>query len=171
MRRIPLLAALCAMLCAGSYADLTEEETLRGLDSIMLVVEELHEDAKYIGLTTEAIRNDVTGLLETMGIRLLTKQERAEDDRRPYLYVNCHILYVESIELTSFSIDVEVHQRVKLANGEYAQGLTWAKSYLGIQGRENAAQRIREILGAYLYAFLAEVKPQNAEELSDGPKN
>ena len=75
--------------------------------------------------------------------------------RRPYLYVNCNVVYLESIKLASFSIDVEVHQRVRLVNGETAQGLTWAKSYLGIQGQETAALKIREVVGGFIDEFIS----------------
>lgn len=148
-------------------ADVTESESLQGLDEIMIVVEALHEDAGHIGLTREALLEEVTVKLDRADIEILTIQERMADERRPYLYVNCNIVYVESISLTSFSIDVEVHQRVTLANGEKAQALTWAKSYLGIQGQTTAAVKIREVIGLFVDQFVRGAT-QSEDSVSDG---
>ena len=154
-----LKAAVIVALCTGPVAafgeDLTEEETLRELDEVMLIVEALHQGAKDVGLSRETLEKDVAEKLKGAGIGILSNEERLADVRRPYLYVNCHIMYVESIKLASFSIDVEVHQRVRLANGDTAQGLTWAKSYLGIQDKEKAARKIREVVANFVDEFLS----------------
>ncbi len=155
MLKAAVIIALCVCPVVAFGEDLTEEETLRELDEVMLIIEALHEDASDIGLTRETLEDDVTEKLESAGIGLLSAEERMASVRRPYLYVNCNVMYVESIKLTSFSIDVEVHQRVTLANGEMAQGLTWAKSYLGIQGQAKAARKIREVVGGFVDEFVS----------------
>ena len=155
MLKAAVIAALCAYTVAPFGEDLTEEQTLRELDEVMLIVEALHQGAKDIGLSRETLEKDVAAKLESAGIGILSNEERLADVRRPYLYVNCNIVYVESIKLASFSIDVEVHQRVRLANGEMAQGLTWAKTYLGIQGQAKAASKIREVVGGFIDEFIA----------------
>ena len=156
-----VIVALCACPVAAPGEDLTEEETLRELDDIMPIVEALHEDAKNIGLSRETLEKDVAERLKGAGIGTLSNEERLAHVRRPYLYVNCNVIYVESLKLASFSIDVEVHQRVSLANGEMAQGLTWAKSYLGIQDEANAAGKIREVVGGFVDEFVAAATKDN----------
>ena len=160
-----LKAAVIVALCTGPVAafgeDLTEEETLRELDEVMLIVEALHQAAKDVGLSRETLEKDVTEKLKGAGIRILSNEERLADARRPYLYVNCNVMYVEGIKLASFSIDVEIHQRVSLANGETAQGLTWAKSYLGIQDKGNAAHKIREVVGNFVDEFVSAVTKED----------
>lgn len=146
-----------------AWADLTEPETLRGLDRVQLVVEALHPDAHRINLTREQIEQDVRAKFEAAGIDTLTLEQRMADERRPYLYINCNIMYVENIQLTSFSIDVEVHQRATLADGEQAQALTWAKSYLGIQGKDNAAAKIRGVISSYVDLFTDAVNAPDSE--------
>ena len=155
MPKAPVIIALCAGPVAAFGKDLTEEETLRELDEVMPKVEKLHQGAKDMGLSRDTLEKDVAEKLESAGIGILSNEERLADVRRPYLYVNCHIMYVESIKLTSFSIDVEVHQRVRLANGETAQGPTWAKSYLGIQDKAKAACNIREVVANFVDEFLS----------------
>ncbi len=155
MLKAAIVLALILSPTPAFGEDLTEEETLRGLGGVMPIVEELHEDAKNIGLSRETLEHDVAEKLGKAGITILSAEERMANVRRPYLYVNCNVVYVESIKLASFSIDVELHQRVRLADGDMAQGLTWAKTYLGIQGQAKAASKIREVVGGFIDEFIA----------------
>ena len=155
MLKAAIVLALIVSPAAMFGEDLTEEETLRELDEVMPIVEKLHQGAKDIGLSRDTLEKDVAEKLKGAGIGILSNEERLADVRRPYLYVNCHIMYVESIKPASFSIDVEVHQRVRLANGDTAQGLTWAKSYLGIQDKAKAARKIREVVANFVDEFLS----------------
>ncbi len=142
-----------ALPCAG---DISESETLQGLDAIQLVVEELPREARPLNVSKGILELDVTKQLQDGGITLLSMDERSAHSRRPYLYVNCNLLYIESLNLTSFSVDVEVHQRVTLETGEKAQGLTWAKSYLGMTSGDIASKRIRETVHDFVGEFIHE---------------
>jgi hypothetical protein len=70
-------------------------------------------------------------------------------------------MYLDAAGAASFSLDIEAHQRVTLANGEKAQALTWAKSYLGVQSSDRAAAHIRHVLGGYVDQFIADYKKAN----------
>lgn len=166
--RIAAIGALCGFVAARVMADVTEEESLRGLDDIALIVEALHDDAARIGLTTEMLRQDATDKLDNADIRILPADERLSHPLRPYLYINCNIIYVDSIRLIAFSIDVEVHQKVTLENGEKAQALTWAKSYLGVQGQAKAASQIRQVVGDYVDQFIAAATKDRIEDKGAG---
>ena len=63
----------------------------------------------------------------------------------------------------AFSLDIELHQRVTLENGEQAQALTWAKSYLGVQSHDRAAAHIRHVLGGYVDQFIADYQRANGD--------
>lgn len=160
------LIAFALSLAASAAADLTEDESLRNIGGIMVIVERLHEDATAIGLDRETLDAVVRDSLQKAGIRIYSAEERMADERRPYLYVNCNVMRVPGEGRVAFSLDIEVHQRVTLAGGERAQGLTWAKSYLGIQSSDGAAQQIRHVLTGYVTQFTEAHKAANA-----GPAN
>lgn len=146
-----LLATLALAVTVTAAPDLTEDESLRGISGMMVIVERLHEDAGTTGLDRETIDAVVRDGLQKAGIRIYSADERMADERRPYLYVNCNLMRAGSnAGLVAFSLDIEVHQRVTLAGGEHAQGLTWAKSYLGMQSTEHAAQQIRHVVAGYI---------------------
>ncbi len=160
------VAIACCVLAVYSphaaSADLSEDESLKGIAGIMVIVERLHADAATIGLERETLDAVVRGGLQKAGIKILSADERMADERRPYLYVNCNVMDVKNLALVTFSIDIEVHQRVTLVGGEKAQGLTWAKSYLGIQSADRAPEQIRHVLAGYVEQFVAAYKKANA---------
>jgi len=154
MKRIVFVWVLSVTL--PSAGDISESETLRGLTAIQLVVEELPPEARPLNVSKGILELDVMKELQEGGITLLSMDERTTHPRRPYLYVNCNLLYIETLNLTSFSVDVEVHQRVTLETGEKAQGLTWAKSYLGMTSGDIASERIRETVHDFVTEFVRE---------------
>lgn len=155
------LAALAVFVAAATATDLTEDESLRGISGVMVIVERLHEDAAAIGLDRETIDAIVRDGVQKGGIQILSSDERMADQRRPYLYVNCNIMRAGDAGIVAFSLDIEVHQYVTLAGGEKTQGLTWAKSYLGIQSSDHAAQQIRHVLTGYVTQFTDAHKKAN----------
>ncbi len=162
-----LLATALALLAwarPAAAADVDEAGSLRGLAGVMVIVERLHGDAANIGLDRETIDAEVRGRLQKAGIRLLSPDERLADERRPYLYVNCNVMYNEAAGAVAFSLDIEVHQRVTLADGANAQALTWAKSYLGVQSRDRAAAHIRHVIGGYTDEFIADYTRANGDD-------
>jgi len=162
MHKVVLILTLLLTAPVIAQEHITEDESLSGLTQIQLVVEKLPASAEAFSLSKGIIELEVTQQLQKAGIKVLSLEERKEHPRRPYVYVNCNLIYVEDIGLVSFSIDVEVHQRVTLVTGEKAQGLTWAKSYLGLAGTSKASQRIRSVVKDYVHIFTEQAKKKPA---------
>lgn len=164
--RAPVFAILTSALVGlthiawGQSPD-EERDSLRGLDGVMVLVERLHPDADNIELTKADLEREIVYRFKRAGIRALTSEERDADAREPYLYVNCNVLYVPDIQLTSFSIDIELHQNAVLKDGQEMPVLTWARSYLGIQHRDRAAAAIRSRLGEFVEQFISDYKAVN----------
>jgi hypothetical protein len=157
---ILILASLC-FSPTPALCDVDEPGSLRGLKGVMVIVERLHPDAAQIGLDRETIDAIVRDRLQGADIPILSGEERMADERRPYLYVNCNVMYLGDAAAAAFSLDIEAHQRVTLENGEKAQALTWAKSYLGVQSRDRAAAHIRHVLGGYIDQFISDYEKAN----------
>lgn len=165
-RILPLLVATVALFSAAlsvAHADVDEPGSLQGLRGVMVIVERLHADAARIGLDRETLDAEVRARLQKAGITILSADERMADDRRPYLYINCNVMDLDQAGAVAFSLDIEAHQRVTLENGEKAQALTWAKSYLGVQSHERAAAHIRHVLGGYVDQFIADYQRANGD--------
>ena len=161
MQRAIFITGLLLLSALGARADLTKPESLRNLDGVTVIVESFHPDAEQVNLSRAVVELDVRKKLRDAGISMLSDDDREANPRRPVLYINCNLMYVSQIGLATFSIDVEVYQRVTLEGGEKAQGLTWAKSYLGVQGKETAAQKVRDIVGEHIDLFIADYQESN----------
>ena len=161
------IVTLCCVVAqpVTTSAEVSEANSLRGLKGVLVIIEDLHPDARTIDLTQESIRDAVEDRLRDAGIRIFTVSERLDDSRKPYLYVNCNVIAVPDIELTVFSVDVESHQLVTLQNGDEAVALTWAKSYLGAQGKDRAAQKILDTVGELVDRFVSDFLAVNLSSL------
>ncbi|MGH7182607.1 MAG: hypothetical protein ACREJN_11600 [Nitrospiraceae bacterium] len=90
-----------------------QRESLRGLQGVEVVVEEIKPDAQADGLSQESIRTTVELILRSKGIRVLTQSERSEMPSKPYLYVSVGTDKQASGQY-SFNARVELHQTVGL---------------------------------------------------------
>ena len=90
-----------------------QRESLRGLQGVEVVVEEIKSDAQRDGLSQESIRAAVELILRSKGIRILTQAERSETPSKPYLYVSVGTDKQASGQY-SFSVRVELYQTVSL---------------------------------------------------------
>ena len=171
MKRIALLVvAISCLVWWPAYGIELEKGSLKGLEGVDVIVENLQDGGEAIGVSAASIEGDVERQLRLAGIRILTKRERLDSDRKPYLYINCNILYFESIGLVTFSIDVEAHQIAELRTGEDAQVLTWAKSYLGSQHKDRAGKKLREVVESFVDEFVADFLDVNRADTPPGAR-
>ncbi len=157
-------AALVVVLALPGAAQTlkAERESLRGIQGVRVIVESLPEDADEIDLDRTDLEREIAYRFKRAGIDVLSQDELEADERQPYLYVNCNVLYVPDIKLTSFSIDVELHQTATLKSGQESAVLTWARSFLGIQHRDRAAPTIRTRMGELIEQFIDDYHAVNA---------
>lgn len=95
--------------------------SLKGITAIEVLVEDLPDGAKLLGLTKESIKTDVELKLRLAGIRVVTPEESLMIPGMPELYVN--ITLTDGAE--AGSIDVQLNQNVMLErNGQLAIGAT-----------------------------------------------
>jgi hypothetical protein len=113
--------------------------TLRGLQGVSLLAEDIPPEMAHTGLTTQQLQAAVEDQLRHAGIPVLTQDHTFRVPGAPYLYVNVHLL-PRPIGLTVYSIRVEVNQRASLdLNGTSAYVSTWGVHRLGTVGRRYLA--------------------------------
>ena len=151
MKRILSIALLLVWVTAG-YGDELEIETLRGLEGIGVIVENLREDAGRERLTTTQVQTDVKLRLRKAGIRVLTEEQRLKTPGRPYLYVNVNARKVEQMDHYVYSIRVALRQIVSLERDPSITtvGETWDQGYLGITTTDEMPKDIRDDVGDFV---------------------
>lgn len=116
MVRSAVMAMLMTLGCLDPSLAQTRDqqrESLRGLQGVEVVVEDIKPDAQMDGLSQESIRATVDLILRSKGIRVLTQAERSETVSKPLLYVSVGTDKQASGQY-SFSVRVELYQAVSL---------------------------------------------------------
>jgi hypothetical protein len=90
-----------------------QRESLRGLQGVEVVIEDIKSDAQGDGLSQEALRAAVELILRSRGIRVLIPSERSATPSKPYLYVHVGTDKNSSGQY-AFNVRVELHQAVSL---------------------------------------------------------
>ena len=138
------LLALVAVAAPGqdSETSFNRFQLFNNCEPMRLVVENLSDDAKAIGLTTE--RLVVAAESRLRGARLYTG-----DRFGPYLYVNVNVVG------GGFSTSLEYKKSVRdLASGEVYLTKTWDTGGAGTHGRTGGAEFIVSGVSRYLDQFL-----------------
>ena len=113
-------AAIALLLCGGvlpaqesvaTTPHAVARDTLRGLDGVHVVVEELRPEAVDDGLSKEAIEEGVVQRLWDAGVRVLMEDQWTIAAGAPYLYLNVNA--VKSKDLYVYAVDLQLNQNVK----------------------------------------------------------
>ena len=117
-----------------------QRESLRGLQGVEVVVEDIKPDAQVEGLSQETIRAAVELILRSKGIRILSQAERSETLPNPYLYVAVGPEKTSSGQY-SFNARVEFHRAGSLVQRpqQILSAPTWfTPGKLRTVGQQNA---------------------------------
>ena len=132
--------------------------TLRGVEGVLVFVEDLGDDVEHAGLTRQQIRTDVELRLRKAGIRILTEAERVGMPGAPWLSVNVIVYLHPDTRLAAFRIDVSLQQLAFLAtDGSRALVSTWSVGETGIVGRRrlfDLRNDVKDQVDAFVNAYL-----------------
>ena len=131
-----------------------DPDGLKGISIVYVLVEDVPEGAKKLGLTAETIQNDVELKLLQAGMGVATLKDGHNLPGRPHVYVR----FTLTKGAEAASIQVELDQDAALdRNAEHAPSvITW---YTGYLLPNPTAQSIRDYIkggvGAFLNAWLS----------------
>jgi hypothetical protein len=94
MRRIGfwVFAMICLVPSATVADNEFERESLKGLQGVGVLIENLNADAERAGLDSSTLTTDVELRLRQAGIVVLSRAERVRAPGSPYLYVNVAVI-------------------------------------------------------------------------------
>lgn len=162
-------ACLIAILVLGAANGLANDErsdrqTLRGITSVAVVVEDLPSEAVKDGLTRDQLQTDVEINLRKAGITIL---ESSGIHHTPFLYVNAHLIKGSgpSAQLYVFDCQVQLVQPVRIvSNGAYDLAPTWSDEITGGTGASDMRTYIRshiaDLVDKFINAYLS-VNPKS----------
>ncbi len=137
----------------GHAASQAQRESLRGLDGVYVLVEDLNDDTKRAGLTVAQIKTDVELKLRKVGIRITTKEERLTEEGSPHLYVNVNV--VGSQQYYAYNISISLKQSVYLQwNFLLIRVPTWTTGGAGKASSRSIREDARKNLGDFVDRFI-----------------
>lgn len=145
-----------------SLRDYTRE-TLRGLAGVLVIVENIKEDAEADGLSAAQLQANVEEQLEGAGIYAMPHELWRTSTGRPWLYVSINTMKV--VTSYFFSIDVQLKQEVSLRRQPaiMTSSATWEMGSIGFTAAEELPVRISEFVSAYVAEFITDYRVANSD--------
>ena len=168
--------ALALLFCPGRSYSLSCIASLKGLEGVEVLVEELKSELENFNITAIQIQSDVEAKLHEAGIKVLTKEEneKVQSHRKPYLYLRINSYKPPwGREVVAFNMDMALNQQVVLSGDHkvfekafYAP--TWYSSVVGIVGWKNLST-VRESANALTDKFIEAYLSVNSKK-RQGPQ-
>ena len=132
-----------------------EDESLRGLKGVFVIIEGLSPDIEADGLKKEQIQTDVELKLRLAGIQVISQEEWMNDTGGACLYVNVNDVKTKT-DIYSFIVSVEFSQSVYLVRDPkiFSHGITWNVGTIGTVGKQYVSNYVRETIRDYVDEFI-----------------
>ncbi len=139
------------------------DETLRRLDGVMVLVEDLSPDVEEHGLTKSHLMRQVESRLQTANIPLLTNKECFDSPGRPYPYLDVNT-HNTGIGIYGYSIRLEFNQETLLARDRSVEtsATTWTMGSIGVVGARHLPALAEEAI-SLVDEFIAAYRAANAD--------
>ena len=134
---------------ASAQDTVSFRQSLKGIRTLGVVVEDLPPGAKVLGLTAEVIQTDVELKLRQTGLEVVPSGRISQAPGRAYLYIRVNL----TDEGKAANLEVEFKQDVQLErNSEHIpSATTWS---VGMILSNPTAQAVREETKQFTYSFL-----------------
>ena len=136
-----------------------EIESLRGLQGVRVVVENIHPEAERDGLTRSQLQVVVELELRKAGIKVLTEEEQSSTPGSPFLYVNVTAVRRKASVIYGYSISVELCQVVVLYRDQSIMitTTTWWSGVVGTVGApklQDISDSVKEKVDVFINDYL-----------------
>lgn len=162
-----LLLALCFAMGVEEANSAPESKTLKGLPGIYLEVQPIDSAAQKNGLTEMAIKSAVEHNLHSIGVPILTRDQRAKSRSAPTLHVRVNTLKSSSDPLFAVTIAITLYQTVALihtAKLEQVDAATWNLLSTGLYTETHLKDLIPEGINPLIREFGKDYVKANTNE-------
>jgi len=130
-----ILSTASSCYGAGDYM----VESLHGLKSVEVLVEDLNEDARRVGLDDDRLKTIVELQLRKAGIPV-------EDSASAVLYLNVNIAAIFEVDAFSYAVNLQLNQGARLIRNTeiFVFAPTWHDALFGIAINKSPIQNVKE---------------------------
>jgi len=166
LKRSALVVIALAFFClslgvapAESVDNERTRQTLRGLEGVYVVVEDLRLEIEEEGLTRNEIHKMAVETLGAAGVPVLSEDAWQEAPGSPWLYLYAHVIRREFVEerVFVFNLSIELKQKVNLTRAPEEEDVfatTWSRALLGKSGYlEDVRKGVQVCLEDFIDAY------------------
>jgi hypothetical protein len=170
--RFFLACALCVCSLAPAIASDSEIDraSLKGLQGVFVLIEDLNPPEEQAGLKAADIQADAEQQLKAAGIPLLSKTQNIDTPGMPTLYISVSVASSTTTDLWPFSIDVNLEQQATLKRSPdtfVPTAVTWHVGSLGAVDKSNMSsirarvnEQVAKFVNAYMKVNLTQINPK-----------
>ena len=161
---------LCSTLPATASDSEIDRASLKGLQGVFVLVEDLNPPEEQAGLKTDDIQADVVEKLKAAGIPLLSKTQDIDTPGMPTLYVSVSVASSATSDLWPFSIDVNLEQQATLKRNPdtfVPTAITWHVGSIGAVDKSNIRsvrdrvnEQVAKFVNAYFKVNMTQINPK-----------
>jgi hypothetical protein len=163
-RRLAMISLLTVFLIGVCFSALQAQEmeagrpTLKGLGAVYVVVEQLSESARALGLEARSIQSDVELKLVQAGLNVVPQAEGQKLPGRPFLYIR--ITVTKSAEAAYVGVELDQDAQLERNNQRALSVATWDTGTISAHPSDLAIREaVKSDVNRFLNAWLA-VNPQ-----------
>jgi ferredoxin-fold anticodon binding domain-containing protein len=139
---------------------ITGKDTLKGLQGVYVIIEDLEPEVEKLGLTRQQLQTDVELKLRQNSIKVLSEEEWFKTREKPHLHINVSVVTREESRSAVYVISVNLYQYVFLARDitKVCDASTWKKETFGSVGLsriETIRESVKDDIDKFINDYLA----------------
>ena len=148
------LALVAAVTLGGTPEPAVDSKgSLGGIEAFVVRIVGIDEEARKVGISEAAIRDQVEGALRRKGIRIATAMDDGGEVLAGRAFLRVSVMVATATDRASIGSSLRVSQVVRLSSGELAYGQTWTDDAVAGTTISWAAPKLREALQRSLDRF------------------
>jgi hypothetical protein len=156
---LPAALFVCSIAPATASDSEIDRASLKGLQGVFVLVEDLNPPEEQAGLKTADIQADAEQNLRTAGIPLLGKTQNIDTPGMPTLYISVSVASSTATDLWPFSVDVNLEQQATLKRSPdtfVPTAVTWHVGSIGAVNKSDirsVRDRVNEQVAKFVNAY------------------
>jgi hypothetical protein len=167
---LPCALLVCSIAPAMASDSEIDRASLKGLQGVFVLIEDLNPPEEQAGLKTADIQADAEQQLKAAGIPLLSKTQNIDTPGMPTLYISVSVASSTTTDLWPFSIDVNLEQQATLKRNPdtfVPTAITWHVGSIGAVEKSNIRSvrdrvngQVAKFVNAYFKVNMTQLNPK-----------
>ncbi len=144
----------------------TDVQSLAGVKSILVRVGIFGEEAEFLGLAKEQLKEDVESQIRLVEIKVNSQEEWSASEERAFLGVSINDVSNDDSSIIAFFVTVEFVQPVELPRSPFrvVMGATWKAHGYGMLPKRELPEMVRQAVKDHVDLFIKDYLTANPKK-------